>query len=121
MDEKTFFEEPGVKVTNARFLVNGQTYVMQNVTSVKTKEEPSSLMGFGLIALIIAAITAYNSAWGWALGLAAVGALCLWAGKATYHVLLTTSGGETSALTTQSKEYLQRVVVALNDAIVSRG
>ncbi|MFD1836924.1 DUF6232 family protein [Paracidovorax cattleyae] len=35
--------------------------------------------------------------------------------------MLRTSGGETKALTTQQKEYLDKVVSALNEAIVHRG
>ena len=35
MNEKTFFEYDGVKVTNARFIVDGQTFAMSNVTSGK--------------------------------------------------------------------------------------
>lgn len=35
MDEKTFFEYDCVKVAHARFVVDGQTFAMSNVTSVK--------------------------------------------------------------------------------------
>ena len=41
--------------------------------------------------------------------------------KTVYHVMLATSGGETSALKTFQKEYLQKVVTAVNEAIVHRG
>lgn len=34
MEEKVFFEHGSVKVTNARFVVDAQTFAMSNVTSV---------------------------------------------------------------------------------------
>ena len=46
MDEKTFFEHDGVKVANARFVVDGQTFAMRNVTSVKpVTVSPNRLWG----------------------------------------------------------------------------
>ncbi|MCL6485541.1 MAG: hypothetical protein I4O49_15470, partial [Janthinobacterium lividum] len=52
MEERTFFEQGDVKVTNARFVSGGQTYAMSNVTSVKPfeKKPPRAL------AIIIALI-----------------------------------------------------------------
>ena len=53
--------------------------------------------------------------------LAAVAALHLYMQKTTYHVMLNTSGGETSALKTHQLDYITKVVIALNEAIVHRG
>jgi ABC-type uncharacterized transport system permease subunit len=41
--------------------------------------------------------------------------------KTTFHVLLRTSGGETSALKSFQRDYVNKVVTALNEAIVHRG
>jgi hypothetical protein len=42
MEECTFFEYEDVKVTNARFISGGQTFAMNNVTSVKPYEKKPS-------------------------------------------------------------------------------
>jgi hypothetical protein len=45
MEEQVFFDNGDVTVTNARFISSGQTYVMSNITSVKSLvEDPSKLV-----------------------------------------------------------------------------
>ena len=41
--------------------------------------------------------------------------------KPVYHVLLATSAGETRALMTKNREYLNQVVQAVNEAMIHRG
>ena len=119
MDEKTFFEYDDVKVTNARFISGSQTYAMSNVTSVKSFEEKPSRL-WGIAALLIGLVIASSNA---TVGLiiATAAAFYLYKQKTTYHVMLATAGGETSALKTYQREYLSKVVSALNEAIVHRG
>lgn len=119
MDEKTFFEYDDVKVTNARFISGSQTYAMSNVTSVKAFEEKPSRIG-GIIVLIIGLAIAANSPVP-GIVIAAAAGYYLYQQKTMYHVMLATAGGETSALKTNQKEYLGKVVAALNEAIVHRG
>jgi hypothetical protein len=119
MAEQTFFEYEDVKVTNARFISGSQTYAMSNVTSVKAFEQkPKRLLG--ICILIVGLIAAFSApVVGAVIALAAVVYLLMQ--KTVYHVMLATSGGETSALKTFQKEYLQKVVTAVNEAIVHRG
>lgn len=119
MSEKVFFEYDDVKVTNARFVSGGQTYAMSNITSVKTTEKKPSRLG-GVFFLIVGALVAVNNAWMGVLVMAAA-AYFLYQQKTIYHVILATSGGETSALTTNQPEYLKKVIGALNEAIIHRG
>jgi len=119
VDEKTFFEYEDVKVTNARFISGSQTYAMSNVTSVKAFEQKPKRLG-GIVVLVIGVVVAINTP---AVGIviAAAAAIYLYLQKTLFHVMLSTSGGETSALKTHQPEYLQKVVTALNEAIVHRG
>jgi uncharacterized membrane protein len=119
MAEQTFFEYEDVKVTNARFISGSQTYAMSNVTSVKAFEQKPKRF-WGIVLMIIGLSVAINAP---VVGLViAVGAaVFLFMQKTVYHVMLSTSGGETSALKTHQQEYLQKVVSALNEAIVHRG
>lgn len=120
MEEKTFFEYEDVKVTNARFLSGSQTYAMSNVTSVKAMtQKPNRLWWIALF--LIGLIVAANSSFGGGAVMVLVAVAALWLQKTTYHVMLTTSGGETSALKTYQLDYVTKVIKALNDAIVHRG
>lgn len=119
MDETTFFEYEGVRVTNTRFIVDGQTFAMNNITSVKPLEQKPNRLLPGLL-MAIGVLPAFNGAYG-GLVLSLIGAVWWAMQKTVYHVMLHTAGGETSALKTFQKEYLQKVVTALNNAIVHRG
>ncbi|KAB2902829.1 MAG: hypothetical protein F9K35_03600 [Burkholderiaceae bacterium] len=119
MEEKTFFEYENVKVTNARFLVDGQTFAMSNITSVASAQDDPSRVGPILVMLFGFAMCASNLVAG--LIVAAIGALWWWKQKSTYHVMLKTAGGETKALTSNQEDYVRKVIAALNDAIVHRG
>lgn len=119
MQETTFFEYEGVRVTNTRFIVDGQTFAMNNITSVKPLEKrPNRLLP--VLLIVLGALPAINGAYG-GLALSLVGVVWFVLQKTVYHIMLHTSGGETSALKTYQKEYLQKVVTALNNAIVHRG
>jgi Family of unknown function (DUF6232) len=127
VDEKTFFSSDGVTVTNARFLVDGQTFSMSNVTSVKAMEKkPNRLrpIGFSILGLIALANAAHSGEALYVflgLILAVVGIVWYTKQHTIYHVMLHTSGGETSALKTHQRKYLDSVMNALNTAIVYRG
>lgn len=41
MDERVFLEENNIAVTNARFVVSGQTYAMSGIISVESSSPPS--------------------------------------------------------------------------------
>lgn len=119
MEETTFFEYEGVRITNTRFIVDGQTFAMNNITSVKPLEQKPNRIIPGLLILIgiLVAVNGNTDA----LLVALIGAIWWALQKTVYHVMLHTAGGETSALKTHQKEYLQKVVTALNNAIVHRG
>lgn len=119
MEEKQFFSYDDVKVTNARFVNGNQTYAMSNVTSVKSFVQKPSRLG-GVIVLLIGLAIALSAP---VVGLliAGVAIAYLVQQKTKYHIMLATAGGEVSALTTHQFDYLQKVVAALNEAIVYRG
>ena len=129
MEEKTFFAYEDVKVTSSRFISGGQTFAMSNVTSVKAFEQKPSrfggiiflLVGLGFVVKeVLLGVPSVESVI-FGIVLTALAALYLYEQKTVYHVMLATAGGETSALKTYQKEYLDRVVGALNQAIVYRG
>ena len=61
MEEKMFFEYEGVKVTNARFVVDGQTFAMSNATSVNPLEQQPKRIG-GILLLLVGLISLTQNA-----------------------------------------------------------
>jgi hypothetical protein len=131
MDEKTFYESDNIKVTNARFIVNNQTYALSSVNSIKVSEvdvtssptAPAFLVAGGIIWMLFflskGGIVDYIQP----IGLIVVG-FCLIIRikkKFEYRVILTTSSGENAALRSNNKQEITLVEKALNDAIVYRG
>ncbi len=128
--EKIFLDARGVKVTNARFIVHKQTYAMASVSSVKvcvTDKTPSKTA-----PIVVAAIGglwflgAYSNGFKAMLlpvGMIVAGILWYRSIKTVYEykIVLTTSSGETTALTSTSEPDIRVVETALNDAIVFRG
>lgn len=120
MEECTFFEYEDVKVTNARFISGGQTFAMNNVTSVKPYEKKPSRT-WGVIALLVGVVIAAKTSFMTGLLIVLLSAYFVYQQKTVYHVLLSTSAGETTALVTYQRNYLDKVISALNSAIVYRG
>ncbi|MFC7460738.1 DUF6232 family protein [Hydrogenophaga defluvii] len=121
MEEKSFFQHDGVQVTNSRFVVDGQTYAMSNITSVKAwVNKPSRLWPVLLIIVGLLPVISGSKAYG-ALIFALAGVIWLLLQKTYYHVQLHTAGGETNALKSNQKEYVEKVVSAINEAIIHRG
>jgi len=122
MEEKSFFNEGGISVSNSRFIAGGQTYAMSGVTSVKSfRADPSRkgpiIMGvIGVLALMGGGTVTF-------VGLALIaGAVALWfSQKPEFSVLLYTASGEAKAHTSNDGDLISKVVAAVNDAIVHRG
>jgi hypothetical protein len=147
MKEQVFLSEQRIKVTNARLMVKDETYSMAGIISVKRGVIPGAksektytlkdkfkiiifslllLGGFSQICLIIG---------GWVFNLIGLASLALMTlviyavasakdgedEPATYTISLRTASGELKALENQDRDFIDRVIKALNDAIVSRG
>jgi hypothetical protein len=120
MEEKEFFRYEDVTVSNSRFIVASQTFAMSNITSVRASQTDPNR--FWPIAFIVVGVGALLSqAYGFGAVLVIIGGIWVASQKTYYHVALTTAGGESQALTSEQKDYIEKVVQALNDAIVHRG
>jgi hypothetical protein len=122
MEEKVFFSHNGVSVSNARFIVHGQTYAMNGVTSVKQAVKEPSRLG-PVILGVIGLIALLNGGNGIIFGVALLAATVLWwmRQKPEWIVVLNSSSGETQALTSEDRSYISGVIEALNQSIIHRG
>lgn len=119
MSEQTFFQHEDVLVSNARFVSGSNTYAMSNVTSVKAFEQKPKRFWWIVLLVIGLGIALDHPLAG--LLIAAVAGYFLYSQKTRFHVMLATASGEVSALTTYQREYLDKVVSAINQAIIARG
>ena len=112
MTEQIFFEQDKIKITSARAIFGDHTYVLSAVTSVRYVELkpdrkcPMFLMIFGVCCVLTTTI---------------IGAVWWFLQRTQHVVLLSPASGEICAMVTKDKILAERVVAAINEAIVSRG
>jgi hypothetical protein len=122
MDERVFFEQGDVKVTNARFIVGRRTYAMHGVTSVKSSVAPPN-RGALIIAIIVGLLMLAGPVGMKVFGIIVAG-VAIWIlsqQKSTHAVFLSSASGEVQALANTDEAYIGGVVNALNEALVHRG
>lgn len=120
-NETTFYQDNSVTVTQSRYVTNSKTYAMRNISSVhifeiiKSKNKAFFFALFGLIFLF-----SKDVFW---VGLIII-ALGIWwfvSIKNEYAVRISTNSGEANSIISKDRNYIQKIVNALNDAIVHRG
>ena len=123
MEEKVFFAQGPVSVSNSRFIVHGQTYAMNGVTSVRQAvNNPSRfwplVLGFFDLIIMLGGSAGAIIFGGLLLGLA----IYWWTRqKPDWIVVLSSSSGETRALSSKDRVFIDGVIQALNDSIIHRG
>lgn len=123
MEEKSFFSQGNVSVSNARFIVDGQTYAMNGVTSVKTGRKAPSRWGPIIVGVVGLASLGGGEAGAVILGLVLIGLAIFWwvKQKPELSVVLSSSSGEMRALVSRDAAFINGVIEALNNAIIHRG
>lgn len=119
--EKDFYQDQSVRVTQSRFIVGNKTYAMRNISSVsiftieKSRFGPIAMIVFGAMLLFGKSI--------WLLGVVIVGLGVAWLFllKNDYAVRISTNAGEVNSIQSNDQHYIQKIVDALNEALVHRG
>jgi hypothetical protein len=129
--ERTFYADNNVLITNTRAVLFGSTFALANITSVrswKSNKSPLSLvMGIllivtGIALAILTAVISGSVGCGGSmvlLGAPLVGVYFLqndW-----YYVKIGTAGGEVDAVMSKNATYVNALVEALNNGIIHRG
>lgn len=130
MEERVFFNENGILVSNARFVTAKTTYALAQVSSVRTAavDVSGGPMKYILVALAALAVGAFSVSIVFPLGAVAgfgVGFLALVGApfakkKRLHYVFITTSAGEVPGLFDPDETLIKRIHDALMGAIVSR-
>jgi hypothetical protein len=127
-DEVSVFQDPNIHVTNLRAIFPTKTYAMANVTSVSTQTQTGSPV-VGVIMIAIGAITILGGIGrDLSVGALVFGVILIGLGvgvvqsmKTRYWVRIGSASGETNALSSLDRAYIERVVNAINEAIIQRG
>lgn len=123
--ETTYYSNDRVTVTNARFMVDGETHAISGITSVKLGVKkpnrilPAALIIFELLALTSGKNLATLSIWHWVIILLP-GLIWMCLQRTHYTVTLASASGEHRALKSKVKPFVSEVVEAINQAIVRR-
>jgi hypothetical protein len=127
--ETTYYQDGSITVTNARAVLGAKTFAMANITSVSMGEIPANRkpgIGVALFGLVIAgcASSGGSGAGGgviFGMLIIGVGIAIAAAVKDQYVVKIGSASGESNALMDKNREYIQKIVKAVNDAIIKRG
>ena len=131
--ERTFLRENDVVVTISRVIVGGTTYPTGNITSVSKRVKPAStgcanlfiITGIVMLTAAIGTFFAKSSSsvsyFVVAAVAIAIGIVMLRAARPTYLLIFSAAGGETEALASTNQRMIDRVLEAINDALVARG
>lgn len=133
-EERVFLNDSNVYVSNTKVVLYGTTYATANITSVAKRFTPASkgcailLIAFGGLALLVA-LSAFDSSNAGASAtvilltgaILAAGVLWLRSLKPTYHVFLASAAAERQGLSSKDESFVDRVTIAINDAITHRG
>jgi len=120
--EQTLYSDTGVLVSTTRLIVNGVTYPLANVSSVRLMTQPPNRT-FAVILIIVGLIAFAFGQSGIVFGLLCLGlgVLLCFVQKSTYVMLIGSAGGEKSALSSTNASYMTSVVEHINRAIIERG
>lgn len=131
MEEHIFLNEEDYKITNTRFIVEGDIFVIGQITSIKLGEEekevPVSSLAIGGVLLLLGAYlkivrVEFSSV---LIGLGCIFLLIAFFRwlfrKQELKVIIGFSSGEYKVVTETDRLLLERVAKALNDAIIFRG
>ena len=131
-EERVFFEDEDVSVSNLRFVsrTTKTTIAMANVSSVRLVEQPPSRTAPGLLLLAClvwmsiafclnpaaAPDNLYLPGAGFALSL-----IWLAVQRGEYVVWIQAAGGESKPVRSANRQFVQKVVSAVEQAIIARG
>jgi hypothetical protein len=123
--EKIYYSDGSITITSTRAVLGGKTYAMANVTSVSLAENQEgsgcgcALLGVGAL-FALGGLSSADTAGIGVFGILLVIAGFLWMNSTMYVVRIGSASGEANALQDRSREYIQTIVDAVNQAIIDR-
>ena len=125
MEEVEFLRTGTLLVTSSRIELDGQTFAVRNVASVKVTKpgRPTFTMLFAGIFALAALSSMIGGTWGAAFALALIAAAFgayAWQQLSSRRLVLLSGGGEVVALTSRNTAAIEAVRAAIAQAISAR-
>lgn len=118
--EKVFYQDHNVTVTQARFVSDSKTYAMRNISSVSIRKIDRSIKG-EIILIILGVILLATQVWFVGIAVVVIAVILLFTRKDSFSVRINSNSGEADGLISKDRDMIEKVVHALNEAIVHRG
>lgn len=125
MDEQVFLSAQNIKVTSSRIDINGQTFAVRNIGSVKvtTKGVSVLMVIFGAFFVIAGLPALFDKNFGVALFLFGIGGVLIAAvvdRARRRRLVLVTGGGEVTAYESTNGAFVEQLRSSIADAIAVR-
>lgn len=121
--EKVFYKDLNVKVTQSRYITENKAYAMRNISSVSI----NTIKGCRFCArvVIITGLIAFfiPNDFQILIGVTLIVLGIIWhvSIKDEYAVRIGTNAGESNSIISKDQDYIKKIVAALNEAIVYKG
>jgi hypothetical protein len=120
--EQQIFADQNVLISTTRLIVNGVTYPLSNVSSVRLlQKKPNYTLAIILVIVGLLLFMGGTSTVFVAFICFGIGVALFFVLKSTFIMLIGSAGGEKAALTSKDEAYMSNVVAHINNAIVERG
>lgn len=130
-EDKVLYKDENVLISVTRYVAFNTTYAMRDITSVSiTEDEPGRLLPIGIWLFSIAQAFLFDESiikpWIQSRYLAAItffmiGIFVNGFYHTKYFVTITNLSGQLNTVQSENREYIQKIVDSLNQAIVERG
>ena len=121
MEEKIFYQNGDVRVTQSRFIVGDKTFALRNISSVQVGSIGPNRTLYSIVVLIGALSLLAEQARLFGAIVLIIAVIYIFIAKSGYSVRITINSGETDCLFSKDKKYVETIVNALNNAIVEIG
>jgi len=120
-DEEVILREGPVMVSTTRVVAGQESYAVSNITSVSVRKESAAGLKFmGVVALLIGIPLLFVHQVIVGVCVVAIGLAFIFLTKPTYIVQISSSANERPAWKSKDHAMIDRIVVAINEAIVRR-
>ncbi|WES96264.1 DUF6232 family protein [Chryseobacterium arthrosphaerae] len=120
-NETIFYNDNFVIVTQSRFVAQSKTYAMRNISSVHVFEIIKSRTRSVLFIILGLPFLFSKDIFWVGIIILLLGIWWLFSIKNEYAVRISTNSGEANSIISKDRNYIQKVVNALNNAIIHRG
>ena len=121
-NEKIFYKDANVLITQSRIVTYGKTYAMNNISSAGIIDRNKFFLKMAsAIMLVFGLVGLYFKEYGMGITALGIALVFMLISRNEYILIISSNSGDTNALTSKNRQYIQTVMDAINEAIVYRG